>query len=99
MMKIHQNLPVQNKWWTNGNYTSTSTIEYMVAHVQTSGKTKCKCWRYVCGNFKRWKILCYIFIKKLGIQRVDILEEFQPIKKKMKINMLKMIMILIIKFR
>ena len=32
-------------------------------------------WRYVCSNFKRWKSYATYLLKKLGIQRVDILEE------------------------
>ena len=53
----------------------TSTIEYMVSHVQTSGKTNANVEDMFVAILKDEKSYVTYLLKKLGIQRVDILEE------------------------
>ncbi|QKF68022.1 ATP-dependent protease specificity component and chaperone [Arcobacter venerupis] len=53
----------------------TSTIEYMVAHVQTSGKSNANVEDMFVAILKDEKSYATYLLKKLGIQRVDILEE------------------------
>ncbi|MGA1932501.1 ATP-dependent Clp protease ATP-binding subunit ClpA [Arcobacter sp. YIC-464] len=53
----------------------TSTIEYMVAHTQTSGKQKANVEDMFVALLKDEKSYASYLIKKSGIQRVDILEE------------------------
>jgi ATP-dependent Clp protease ATP-binding subunit ClpA len=53
----------------------TSTIEYMVSHVQTSGKTNANVEDMFVAILKDEKSYASYLLKKLGIQRVDILEE------------------------
>jgi ATP-dependent Clp protease ATP-binding subunit ClpA len=53
----------------------TSTIEYMVAHVQTSGKSNANVEDMFVAILKDDKSYATYLLKKLGIQRVDILEE------------------------
>ncbi|MDX9902113.1 MAG: ATP-dependent Clp protease ATP-binding subunit ClpA [Aliarcobacter sp.] len=52
-----------------------STIEYMIAHVQTSGKTNANVEDMFVAILKDEKSYVTYLLKKLGIQRVDILEE------------------------
>jgi ATP-dependent Clp protease ATP-binding subunit ClpA len=52
-----------------------STIEYMVSHVQTSGKTNANVEDMFVAILKDEKSYASYLLKKLGIQRVDILEE------------------------
>uniref|UniRef100_UPI00404793C3 AAA family ATPase n=1 Tax=Aliarcobacter sp. TaxID=2321116 RepID=UPI00404793C3 len=52
-----------------------STIEYMVAHSQTSGKTNANVEDMFVAILKDEKSYSTYLLKKLGIQRVDILEE------------------------
>jgi ATP-dependent Clp protease ATP-binding subunit ClpA len=53
----------------------TSTIEYMVSHVQTSGKTNANVEDMFVAILKDERSYASYLLKKLGIQRVDILEE------------------------
>ena len=53
----------------------SSTIEYMVAHTQSSGKTKANVEDMFVAILKDEKAYSTYLLKKLGIQRVDILEE------------------------
>lgn len=53
----------------------SSTIEYMVAHTQSSGKTKANVEDMFVAILKDEKTYSTYLLKKLGIQRVDILEE------------------------
>ncbi|MDD3055837.1 MAG: ATP-dependent Clp protease ATP-binding subunit ClpA [Aliarcobacter sp.] len=53
----------------------TSTIEYMVSHVQTSGKSNANVEDMFVAILKDEKSYATYLLKKLGIQRVDILEE------------------------
>ena len=53
----------------------TSTIEYMVSHVQTSGKSNANVEDMFVAILKDEKSYASYLLKKLGIQRVDILEE------------------------
>ena len=53
----------------------SSTIEYMVAHTQSSGKTKANVEDMFVAILKDEKTYATYLLKKLGIQRVDILEE------------------------
>ncbi|PRM98083.1 ATP-dependent Clp protease ATP-binding subunit ClpA [Aliarcobacter cryaerophilus] len=53
----------------------SSTIEYMVAHTQSSGKTKANIEDMFVAILKDEKAYSTYLLKKLGIQRVDILEE------------------------
>ncbi len=53
----------------------SSTIEYMVAHVQGSGKTNANVEDMFVAILKEEKSYATYLLKKLGIQRVDILEE------------------------
>ncbi len=53
----------------------TSTIEYMVSHVQTSGKTNANVEDMFVAILRDDKSYASYLLKKLGIQRVDILEE------------------------
>src|SRR5574344_1139245 len=53
----------------------SSTIEYMVAHTQSSGKTKANVEDMFVAILKDEKAYATYLLKKLGIQRVDILEE------------------------
>ena len=53
----------------------SSTIEYMIAHVQTSGKTNANVEDMFVAILKDEKSYVTYLLKKLGIQRVDILEE------------------------
>ncbi|MGM0518866.1 MAG: ATP-dependent Clp protease ATP-binding subunit ClpA [Campylobacterota bacterium] len=53
----------------------TSTIEYMVAHTQTSGKKNANVEDMFAALLKDEKSYASYLLKKLGIQRVDILEE------------------------
>lgn len=53
----------------------TSTIEYMVAHTQTSGKANASIEDMFVAILKDEKSYATYMLKKLGIQRVDILEE------------------------
>ena len=52
-----------------------STIEYMVAHSQTSGKENANVEDMFVAILKDEKSYASYLLKKLGIQRVDILEE------------------------
>ena len=52
-----------------------STIEYMVAHSQTSGKQNANVEDMFVAILKEEKSYATYLLKKLGIQRVDILEE------------------------
>lgn len=52
-----------------------STIEYMVSHVQTSGKTNANVEDMFVAILRDEKSYASYLLKKLGIQRVDILEE------------------------
>jgi ATP-dependent Clp protease ATP-binding subunit ClpA len=52
-----------------------STIEYMVAHSQTSGKANANVEDMFVAILKEEKSYATYLLKKLGIQRVDILEE------------------------
>ena len=52
-----------------------STIEYMVAHTQSSGKKNANVEDMFVAILKDEKSYATYLIKKLGIQRVDILEE------------------------
>jgi ATP-dependent Clp protease ATP-binding subunit ClpA len=52
-----------------------STIEYMVAHSQSSGKTNANVEDMFVAILKDEKSYAAYLLKKLGIQRVDILEE------------------------
>lgn len=52
-----------------------STIEYMVAHTQSSGKTNANVEDMFVAILKDEKSYASYLLKKLGIQRVDILEE------------------------
>lgn len=54
----------------------TSTIEYMVAHTQTSGKTNASVEDMFVAILKDEKSYATYLIHALGIERVDILEEF-----------------------
>ena len=51
-----------------------STIEYMVAHSQTSGKQNANVEDMFVAILKEEKSYATYLLKKLGIQRVDILE-------------------------
>lgn len=53
----------------------TSTIEYMVAHTQTSGKQKANVEDMFVALIKDEKSYSSYLLKKAGIQKVDILEE------------------------
>ncbi|UTJ05944.1 ATP-dependent Clp protease ATP-binding subunit ClpA [Arcobacter roscoffensis] len=53
----------------------TSTIEYMVAHTQTSGKQKANVEDMFVALLKDEKSYSSYLLKKSGIQKVDILEE------------------------
>ncbi len=53
----------------------SSTIEYMVAHTQSSGKTKANVEDMFVAILKDEKAYATYLLRKLGIQRVDILEE------------------------
>ena len=53
----------------------TSTIEYMVLHVQTSGKVNANVEDMFVAILKDEKSYASYLLRKLGIQRVDILEE------------------------
>ena len=53
----------------------SSTIEYMVSHVQSSGKTNANVEDMFVAILKDEKSYASYLLKKLGIQRVDILEE------------------------
>jgi len=53
----------------------SSTIEYMIAHVQGSGKTKASVEDMFVSILKDEKTYATYLLKKYGIQRVDILEE------------------------
>lgn len=53
----------------------SSTIENMVAHTQSSGKTKANVEDMFVAILKDEKAYATYLLKKLGIQRVDILEE------------------------
>ena len=53
----------------------SSTIEYMVAHTQSSGKTKANVEDMFVAILKDEKAYSTYLLKRLGIQRVDILEE------------------------
>ena len=53
----------------------TSTIEYMVSHVQTSGKANANVEDMFVAILKDEKSYASYLLRKLGIQRVDILEE------------------------
>ncbi|MEN5387829.1 ATP-dependent Clp protease ATP-binding subunit ClpA [Aliarcobacter skirrowii] len=53
----------------------SSTIEYMVAHTQSSGKTKANVEDMFVAILKDENAYVTYLLKKLGIQRVDILEE------------------------
>ena len=53
----------------------TSTIEYMVAHTQTSGRANANVEDMFVAILKDEKSYATYLLKKLGIQRVDILEE------------------------
>jgi len=53
----------------------SSTIEYMVAHVQGSGKTKASVEDMFVSILKDEKTYATYLLKKYGVQRVDILEE------------------------
>lgn len=53
----------------------SSTIEYMVSHVQSSGKTNANVEDMFVAILKDEKSYSTYLLKKLGIQRVDILEE------------------------
>ncbi|AXX85374.1 ATP-dependent Clp protease ATP-binding subunit ClpA [Aliarcobacter skirrowii] len=53
----------------------SSTIEYMVAHTQSSGKTKANVEDMFVAILKDENSYATYLLKKLGIQRVDILEE------------------------
>ncbi|MGP2657112.1 ATP-dependent Clp protease ATP-binding subunit ClpA [Malaciobacter sp. WC5094] len=53
----------------------TSTIEYMVAHTQTSGKQKANVEDMFVALLRDEKSYASYLLKKLGIQKVDILEE------------------------
>ncbi|OCL92332.1 ATP-dependent Clp protease ATP-binding subunit ClpA [Aliarcobacter thereius] len=53
----------------------SSTIEYMVAHTQGSGKTQANVEDMFVAILKDEKSYSTYLLKKLGIQRVDILEE------------------------
>jgi len=52
----------------------SSTIEYMVAHTQSSGKTRANVEDMFVAILKDEKAYATYLLKKLGIQRVDILE-------------------------
>jgi ATP-dependent Clp protease ATP-binding subunit ClpA len=52
-----------------------STIEYMVAHTQTSGKTNANVEDMFVAILKDEKSYSTYLLNKLGIQRVDVLEE------------------------
>lgn len=52
-----------------------STIEYMVSHSQSSGKTNANVEDMFVAILKDEKSYATYLLKKLGIQRVDILEE------------------------
>ncbi len=52
-----------------------STIEYMISHVQSSGKTNANVEDMFVAILKDEKSYASYLLKKLGIQRVDILEE------------------------
>ncbi|MDD3008781.1 MAG: ATP-dependent Clp protease ATP-binding subunit ClpA [Arcobacter sp.] len=52
-----------------------STIEYMVSHTQTSGKTNANVEDMFVAILKDENSYATYLLKKLGIQRVDILEE------------------------
>jgi len=53
----------------------TSTIEYMVAHTQTSGRSNANVEDMFVAILKEEKSYATYLIKSLGIERVDILEE------------------------
>ena len=53
----------------------SSTIEYMVAHTQSSGKTKANVEDMFVAILKDENAYATYLLKKFGIQRVDILEE------------------------
>ena len=53
----------------------TSTIEYMVAHTQTSGRTNANVEDMFVAILKDEKSYASYMLKRLGIERVDILEE------------------------
>lgn len=53
----------------------SSTIEYMVAHTQSSGKTNANVEDMFVAILKEEKSYSTYLLKKCGIQRVDILEE------------------------
>jgi len=53
----------------------TSTIEYMVAHTQTSGRSKANVEDMFVAILRDEKSYATYLIKSLGIERVDILEE------------------------
>lgn len=53
----------------------TSTIEYMISHVQSSGKTNANVEDMFVAILKDEKSYASYLLKKLGIQKVDILEE------------------------
>jgi len=53
----------------------SSTIEYMIAHVQGSGKTKASVEDMFVSILKDEKTYATYLLKKYGVQRVDILEE------------------------
>ncbi len=53
----------------------TSTIEYMVAHTQTSGKKNANVEDMFAALLKDEKSYASYLLRKLGIQRVDVLEE------------------------
>ena len=52
-----------------------STIEYMVSHTQSSGKTNANVEDMFVAILKDENSYATYLLKKLGIQRVDILEE------------------------
>ena len=53
----------------------SSTIEYMVAHIQSSGRSKAGVEDMFVAILKDEKTYASYLLKKLGIQKVDILEE------------------------
>lgn len=55
--------------------TLASTIEYMVSHTQSSGKTNANVEDMFVAILKDENSYATYLLKKLGIQRVDILEE------------------------
>ena len=53
----------------------SSTIEYMVAHIQSSGRSKAGVEDMFVAILKDEKTYASYLLKKMGIQKVDILEE------------------------